>query len=925
MFKLTNHVGSLLFVVLGRQLLSILIDYRPKRSSTLLHFGGIVKPRAPKNFRPPSSLAFLATGLALHTVLAAVWVCIPIGTELKLLGLTLSFSLLVAASRHWWVMRTREAELQAKISPAHLSDDSYLKDDLQRFIVEHMQFAVLSVWSDLGFHLETKGWPANFGEKLESSGEDLVKWLGKLTKLNLEDQNLIRFQMQHAFGMNSIQWNVCSMTLPREASLRTKGNSYIRISYIPLFKDEKLEIVHIILQDISEIKEREDQAQQQRKEMEKFFALLQVSDSLFELFMSETRKLFDEIKQDLKILRENKATSYQEVAGRMFRAVHTIKANARLFKLNSIQDVAHQVENFLDELRSGARVYAPKTIGELTMQIMTISEEVYSYASLRKEILNTADRNSGFNLKYRVQWIRSLMNQFASVLRDPKFEQRHLQLIQKEFSRALSSFDKASLKEYIRGYSSMIQDVAMQLGKEVGDLETNIEFHSFDTATLARINDIILHCMRNAIDHGVERPEDRVKAGKLRKGTITLSTEEKDGVIKIEIKDDGRGIDVERVKAKAVEKGFISAEKAQTMSQEEAVSLLFQAGVSTADTVTEISGRGFGMDVVRDYVQGLNGQLKIDFEKGGGTTISIWIPAVSEEQIIPLAVHDLNDILSNVSIDSRRYHDRKVEIKAAISHSLPVFTDRSSVVEVIRMLIKEMHSALPPSASITIEIDEHFGRRRVDSHIFYRLKINASQLSVIPLVSVEERGKVLEAAGLMIRRNGGSLFVKSPHVMEVNIPSNIPVRFNAYPFNILVITDGKVNLNNYIKEFFNNVMGGWAYRSETYPFAEGVLQGFENSPCIVLLDSALMKTYLELRPESDRKNDGVVLFPEEELDIDVLNGSAILPENILFLPPVFDEKNFQLSMASVIYRRFLKEMVRDSGDATEAEPLSSAS
>lgn len=860
--------------------------------------------------------------MALHTALAALWICLPIPVWGKIVGMSASFVGLVLGGRYWWLTRLLKGDAASASKPDSSWDDlSLVQTDLQHFIVEHMQFAVLSVWSDLGFRLETKFWPHSFGEQIDESGEDFIKCLGRLTRLNLDDQGLMRFQMQHAFGMNAIQWNVTAMNLPREAQLHKGAHSFVRISYIPLFQEEKLTRVHVIMQDISEIKEREDQAQQQRREMEKFFALLQVSDSLFELFMSETRKLFDEIKSDLKLLRENKAKSYQEVAGRMFRAVHTIKANARLFKLNSIQDVAHQVENFLEELRSGTRVFAPKTLGELTQQIMTISEEVYSYASLRKEILNTTDRNSGFHLKYRVQWIRSLMNQFASVLRDPKFEKRHLQLIQKEFSRALLSFDKASLKEYVRGYDAMLQDVATQLGKEVCELQTQIEFHSFDSSTLARINDILLHCMRNAIDHGIERPEDRINAGKSRKGSISLSTKEKEGIINIRVVDDGRGIDIERVKAKAVEKGFYTTEQVNQLNDAEVVSLLFQAGMSTADSITEISGRGFGMDVVRDYVQGLNGQLTVEFEKGKGTTISIWIPAVSEEQMIPLAIHDLRDVLEELRNDHTRAHERSIIVESKVLERMPLFTDRSSLVEVMRVIMAEMISRVPRGDQISIEVHELPGRRRVDSHSFYRLQIGSK--AELSSDAPSGDGKAIETAGQMIRRNGGSLIVKHPLLIELNIPSNIPVRFDSYCFNVLIMTERSTKLEEQVGHFFANVMGAWNYKTYIFPFLDALPPELNDSPCIVLLDSALIKSYMDLRSEGDRKKDGVVLFPEEELDIDTLNGSAILPENILFLPPIFDEKHFDRCMASVIYRRFIKEMVREHGEAEEGG-LSSA-
>jgi HPt (histidine-containing phosphotransfer) domain-containing protein len=865
-------------------------------------------PRPPHHPRSQSILVFVGTILALHTMLATLWIAVSLPMWAQILGLFVSFALLLFLAKVWWVKRLVMLQ-DAPVIPVSSPVVAWNADELQAFVVEHLHFAVVTVHPDLRFRRETPIWPKTFRGISES--EDFVEWLGSLIRLSSEEQRAIQFQLTHSFGMNAIQWKVCLLSLPKEGQLKSRQQAFIRLNYVPRFVENRLVGIHIVIQDVSEAKEQEVQARQQRKEVEKFFAILQVSDSLFELFMSETRKLFDDIKQDLKLLRDNKAGSYQNVAARMFRAVHTIKANAKLFKLNSIQDVAHQVESYLQDLRSGERAFTPQTVTDLTQNFIAISEEVYSYASLRKEILNTTERNGGFQLKYRVQWIRSLMNQFASILRDPKFEERHLKLIQKEFSRALSSFDKSSLREYIRTYDQMLQDVAQQLGKEVEPLQTNLEYHHFESTTLARVNDILLHCIRNAVYHGIEKPEERLAAGKPRKGRLTLTTCEKDGIVQVELSDDGRGIDVAKVKAKAVDLRLITAEDAAHLSDTDTVPLLFHSGVSTAPGVTEISGRGLGMDVIRDYVQVLSGQLNVTFVKGQRTSISVRFPAVTEEFITPLAIHDLRDIVGEVLRDYVRAGDGRFQVLTKVDERVTIFSDRLSIVELLRMVFAELHQCAPADQVLLVQIEEHLGRRRVDSHSFYRLKVGLPHDTHEEFVANEHEQKTFEGASHLVRKSGGSLYVRGPFLVELNLPSNIPVRFAYYEFKVLIFTERFTDVSKQIDNFFKKVMGGWIYKSYQYPFSHGLPPELDGSPCLVLLDSALLKTYVDLREEADRKKDGVVLLPEEELDIDTLNGSAILPENILFVPPSFDEKHFHRSLAGVIFRRFLKEMVRE--------------
>lgn len=775
---------------------------------------------------------------------------------------------------------------------------------------EELRFAVFSISESLLIEMPSAHEGAWLDRNRFQSGQHVLDWFSQVSLLTPEEKRSLQFQLAHSFGMNRIQWNITALGLPQKLML-TQASQFLKIIYRPEFKDEKLIKVTLVVQDVSELKRQEDQAEHQRREMEKFISLLQVEDSLFDLFMSETRKLFDEIKADMKHLRELGTRASQDAAIRMFRAVHTIKANAKLFKLEAIQEVAHEVESYLESLRNGKLALTPESLQVLQGKIMTISDEIYSYASLRKEITHNTQQQNNFQIKYRVQWIRSLMNQFASILRDPKFDARHLNLIQKEFSRALMSFDKASLRDYVRGYNQMLQEVARQSGKDIEDLSVDLEFHHFDSDMLARINDILLHCLRNAIDHGIESDQDRRAAGKQERGRIELRTREEDGVAYIEIKDNGRGIDIERVKAKAIELGLISAHDAQLMTDSETLPLLFHPGVSTATAVTEMSGRGLGMDIVRDYVQSLSGQLAVNFQRGQGTTFSMWIPTANQEYLTPFAVYDIRDLLQDVLRDFPRFEKPEIlSLNANGDDRMIVFCDRLSVMEILRGSFQEMYHKIPGHVRIQIQLHEHLGRRRVDSYNFYRLNFGVFE-ETPGLPSKDEASAVFDQSGQMARKAGGSLFRHHPFWVELNIPSNIPMRFAEYEFRVLVFMNRISNLGSHVESFFKQVMGGWRYVVHYAPFEHGLPAGVDDSPCLVLLDSALIEDYLKLRPETERLRDGVVLFPERDLDVDILNESSILPENLLFIPPSFDEKHLHRCLAGVIFRRFLKEMVRE--------------
>lgn len=174
-------------------------------------------------------------------------------------------------------------------------------------------------------------------------------------------------------------------------------------------------------------------------------------------------------------------------------------------------------------------------------------------------------------------------------------------------------------------FPRMVRDLARDLNKQI---ELVIEDHDaeIDKSVADEIGDPLIHLIRNAVDHGVERPEDRQAAGKDPRGTIRLSATHEANHIVLRIQDDGKGMDPVKLKQKAVEKGIISAADAERMDDGEAYSLIFLPGFSTAQTITSVSGRGVGMDVVRTNITRLNGTIDLDSTLGAGTTITIRLP-----------------------------------------------------------------------------------------------------------------------------------------------------------------------------------------------------------------------------------------------------------------------------------------------------------
>ncbi|HOT77278.1 MAG TPA: chemotaxis protein CheA, partial [Candidatus Wallbacteria bacterium] len=180
----------------------------------------------------------------------------------------------------------------------------------------------------------------------------------------------------------------------------------------------------------------------------------------------------------------------------------------------------------------------------------------------------------------------------------------------------------------------VVRDISSKNGKQI-DFITSGKETEVDRNLVDIINDALMHMVRNAVDHGIEPSEDRRKAGKPEKGTVILSAFHSGGNVVIEVKDDGKGLDRPKIVKKAIEKGLIKSD--DTMSDSDVFSLVFLPGFSTADQITDISGRGVGMDVVKTSIESLRGRIDISSIPGNGCCFSIKVPltlAVTDGMLI---------------------------------------------------------------------------------------------------------------------------------------------------------------------------------------------------------------------------------------------------------------------------------------------------
>jgi len=252
-------------------------------------------------------------------------------------------------------------------------------------------------------------------------------------------------------------------------------------------------------------------------------------------------------------------------------------------------------------------------------------------------------------------------------------------------------------------YPRYVYQLSEELGKKV-QLTIEGKENEIDKNIIESLSDVFLHMVRNAVDHGLETPEERLMAGKSEIGNLSILCSRESGSIKIVISDDGRGIDLEKIRQKAIREGYVAESSAANLSKEDLTNLIFQSGFSTSGDVSNVSGRGVGMDVVRDTVEALKGSIIIDSYRGEGTSFTLIVPlsiaalmgfpAVSGNMkfIIPanfvenILLLNRDEIITVIDRPEIKYNDRMIKLYY-LSQVLQIKTEAPDYLDSIFVVI----------------------------------------------------------------------------------------------------------------------------------------------------------------------------------------------------------------------------------------------
>ncbi|MFT5519872.1 MAG: two-component system chemotaxis sensor kinase CheA [Enterobacterales bacterium] len=325
---------------------------------------------------------------------------------------------------------------------------------------------------------------------------------------------------------------------------------------------------------------------------------------------------------------------------------------------------------------------------------LSTSTEVVKQKEPKKEVNRTSSSirvgiekvDSLINLVGELVITQSMLSQVGGEFTMDKLETLRLGLSQleqntRELQESVMQIRMMPISFAFNRFPRMVRDLAMQLDKKI-DLEISGETTELDKTVMERIGDPLVHLVRNSLDHGIENPKDRLAKGKPETGTINLDAYHQGGNIIIEIRDDGAGINIDKVFKKAVEKGLVSAK--DELTNGEIYNLLFEPGFSTADIVSDVSGRGVGMDVVKRNINILGGSIEVESEQDVGSTFKIRLPltlAILDGQLI--RVGDQTYIIPLMSVNESL--QIKEELISCVGGELDLYQLREDYVPIINV------------------------------------------------------------------------------------------------------------------------------------------------------------------------------------------------------------------------------------------------
>ena len=469
-------------------------------------------------------------------------------------------------------------------------------------MLHNMKQGVFTVIPGSVVHPEYSRFLEDILDTKDIAGRSVMELLFEGSNLGADSKDQVEVGLSAIIGEDEMQYDFNSHLLATEIQ-RGEGDAMkvIQLEWVPILDaDDVIEKILVIAQDVTEERRLAIEADKQRVELDIISQILKISMEKFNSFIETS---YEYINDNRKIVKETKEKDPDTLTA-LFRNMHTIKGNSRTYELVNLTDTIHEVEQRYDNLRKDPDAVWDETI---LLEELDLAETVIKkYDDINSDKLGRKGRSAD-QLTSRGTFIAQ--DELESLKALTQEESANSPLMADIFKR-LKRVGQIPLERLSSGAMDSVFSLAKELGKPKPIFDLQDHGAHFSHQIAEPLKSSFMHIVRNCVDHGIESGEDRVAAGKPEAGTILFEAIDNGDHAVIRIKDDGRGLALHKVYEKAVTNGLIP--EGETPPHIDVAKLIFHSGLSTAEAVTQVSGRGVGMEAVQAFLEKQGGSIGVN-------------------------------------------------------------------------------------------------------------------------------------------------------------------------------------------------------------------------------------------------------------------------------------------------------------------------
>lgn len=471
-------------------------------------------------------------------------------------------------------------------------------------MLDNMSLGVCTIIQGNRLHPEYSAYMHSIFGDAELAGRDALEALFASSNLGADTRDQVKVALEAIVGEDLMMFEFNSHLLVSEMQVRTEAgeNKILQLHWSPIKnEDEAVDKVLLIVQDVTHLRALELEAAHQKAELDIISQIIKISIGKFNEFIESAQTY---LADNRKLIEENTERK-SEVVAALFRNMHTIKGNARTYEFKAITDVAHEAEQAYDRLRQDEQAVWDQA--ELLKELDAVAAGLAGYVVVNEDKLGRKGRASDmlttrgvFVSREEISALQSLVDNLTSQAANDAASQ---------LQQKVAQLGLVPLQRLVSGAVDSLSSLAKELNKPTPEVQIVDGEVAFNNLVAQALKSSFMHIVRNSLDHGIESPADRRKAGKSEAGHIRFVCQRQGQGVDLHISDDGRGLALHKLYEKGLAQGrFNAGEKPDPAAIAE---LIFESGLSTAEQVSQVSGRGVGMDAVRTFLKEQGGEIAI--------------------------------------------------------------------------------------------------------------------------------------------------------------------------------------------------------------------------------------------------------------------------------------------------------------------------